>query len=184
MVKLHQIVEGHSGCVFMMLDYVCGGPLLDFIHANRHRWDGSSCSSKYLKSSKCNKEDHSITMSSYPTRSCSEVSAGAGPKPPLVVDPPTPTDVTSEGVPTLKYSHEIPLVTADKHWDLSSDDITSSQSDNLHFSAASSIDGQQGSQASSLKVRNSSILERKIVQWAAQILTSLESLHIGGIVCG
>ena len=184
MVKLHQIVEGHSGCVFMMIDYVCGGPLLDFIHANRHNWEGSPYNqgaSKYFKSSRSNKEDSSIA-SSYPTQSCGEGSAV--PRPPLVVDPPTPTDVASEEATILNCDHETSLVTASKYLDLSSDCRPPSQSDNLHFSAASCIDSQQGSPVSSLKVGSSSILERKIVKWAAQIIISLESLHIAGIVCG
>ena len=181
MVKLHQIVEAHSGCVFMMIDYVCGGPLLDFIHANRHNWEGSSCSSKNLKVSMCDKEDGSITVSCYshPSNEGSTM-----PRPPLVVDPPTPTDITSQSGIFLRYHDKTPLVTADKIVDLSSPDVTLSQSDDLHFSAASCIDGQQGSLVSSLKGGSSSILERKIVQWAAQIIISLESLHIAGIVCG
>ena len=106
------------------------------------------------------------------------------PRPPLVVDPPTPTDITSQSGSILRYHDETPLVTADEIVDLSSDDVTLSQSDDLHFSAASCIDGQQGSLVSSVKGGSSSILERKIVHWAAQIIISLESLHSAGIVCG
>lgn len=153
---------------------------MNFIHANRHNWEGSSCSSKFLKVSMCDKEDSSRTVSCYSQLSNE---GSTMPRPPLVVDPPTPTDLTSESGSILRYL-ETPLVTAEKTVDLSSDDVTLSQGDSLHFSAASCIDGQQSSLVSSLKGGSSSILERKIVQWAAQILTSLESLHIAGIVCG
>lgn len=181
MVKLHQIVEGHSGCVFMMIDYICGGQLLDFIHANRHNWEDSQYhqgSPKHCKSSRRDEGYNRITASSYPSHSCDE--CGIAPRPPVVVDPPTPTDVCSQ---EAAIHQEVALVAIDKQMDPSSDDRPA-HNYNLHFSAASCFDSQQASPVSSLKAGSSSILERKIVQWAAQIIVSLESLHKAGIVCG
>ena len=166
----------------MMIDYVCGGQLLDFIHANRHNWEDSQCyqgSSRPCKSSRRDEGHSNIIASGYPTRSGDD--CGVVPRPPVVVDPPTPTGVSSQEATAHQKDT---LVAVDRQLDPSSDDRPPSQNDNLHFSAASCFDGQQVSPVSSLKAGNSSILERKIVQWAAQIIVTLEFLHKAGIVCG
>jgi serine/threonine protein kinase len=185
MVKLYQYFEARSGCVFLMLEYIKGGRLVDFIQANRHHWghpvppshEASPVPPTTEDSLKVSQDDsvgldHQLSFTS-------SVDSENYPRPPLVIDPPTPT----QG-PSIDPNESLPEIETSMEGVLSPQEEAVKTGNGLHFSPTPRSGSRQASPSASPRTSRTSILEKKLKMWTAQIIIALESLHSHGIVCG
>ena len=186
MVKLYQNFEGHSGCVFLMLEYIKGGRLVDFIQANRHHW-GYPVPPSHEPSPQPPPREEFLTLSMQEgvvgletqTSTTSSEESKHFPTPPLVVNPPTPL------VSPIDANRSLPEIEQSMPESVPSKLIQAVEGGSeIHFSPTPHSGSRQGSPAASLRTPRTSILERKIKSWSAQIIIALENLHSHGVMCG
>ena len=185
MVKLYQHLEGHSGCVFLMLEYIKGGRLVDFIQANRHHW-GYPVPPSHEPSPQPPPREESLTLNTQKSVDVETQISGTSsaesehfPTPPLVVNPPTPL------VSPIDVNRSLPDIEQSTPETVPSKLIQVAEGGSeIHFSPTPHSGSRQGSPAASLRTPKTSILERKIKSWSAQIIIALENLHSHGVMCG